>query len=129
MNKQVFRDLSEMTSMKTKVYMYIHPCNHICTYILGCVKIREVPTIHVCMCIYVYVCVHIYTYTHIRGSLWVRKLHCLFFLQTPTRVSSAAYQSGSLLPRTSTAQSGQLAQPNWPITLSIATLVRNVKTV
>ena len=69
MNKQVFRDLSEMTSMKTKVYMYIHPCNHICTYILGCVKIREVPTIHVCMCIYVYVCVHIYTYTHIRGSL------------------------------------------------------------
>ena len=42
MNKQVFRDLSEMTSMKTKVYMYIHPCNHVCTYILGCVKVREI---------------------------------------------------------------------------------------
>ena len=124
MNKQVFRDLSEMTSMKTKVYMYIHPCNHVCTYILGCVKIREVPTIHVYMCIYVYVCVHIYTYTHIRGSLWVRKLHCLFFLQTPTRVSSAAYQSGSLLPK-GPAQPNQLS-----ISLAnLANLVPNVKTV
>ena len=74
---------------------------------------------------------YVYTYTHIHiyVEAWVRKLHCLAVLQTPTRVSSAAYQSGSLLPRTSTAQSGQLAQPNWPITLSIATLVRNVKTV